>query len=208
LGRTNIAIDDSVADELSQEASRENKTQFALANEALMAVMEVTRGGGDPKQVYPSWKFVSMMKDVGCLVLPEDLVEKLVTRMFGVDKDWLLKVWYDEGSRLGNFLRMSATNPEELGGVIEQFQVLLPAQKIELKRLASSTEEDKSGFGHASFEIRAIGTGNSLEATNCADQFIRGLLSSYSLVVTDSRIARGIIDIKAVSSLEKSSSSM
>jgi len=195
-----------VADELSQEASKENKTQFALANEALTAVLEVANAGGDPKQVYPSWKFVSMMKDVGCLVLPEDLVEKLVAKMFGVDKDWLLKVWYDEGSRLGNFLRMSATNPEELGGVIDQFQVLLPAQKIELKKLASSIDGDKSGFGHASFEIRAIGTGNSMEATSCADQFIRGLLASYSLIVTDSRIARGIIDIKAVSSSEKSPS--
>ncbi len=196
MGRTNIAVDDAVSDQLSLEAGRENKTQYALANEALLAVLEVTRGGGSPKQIYPAWKFVSMMKDVGCLVLPEDLVEKLIARMYDIDKDWLLEAWYDEGSRLGNFLKMSAVNPEDLGRVIEEFQVLLPAQKIEFKKAA--TERDSSRYEGASYEIRALGAGSSLESTNCADQFIRGVFSAYGLKITDSKISRGIISIKAI----------
>ena len=115
MGRTNIAVDDDVAEELSLEASKENKTQYALANEILSSVLEVTKSGGDPKQVFPSWKFVSMMKDVGCLVLPGDLVEKLVLKMYGIDKDWLLTAWYEEGARLGAFLKMSALKPEIWG---------------------------------------------------------------------------------------------
>jgi hypothetical protein len=196
LGRTNIAVDDAVADELSLEAGKENKTQYALANEALLAVLEVAKNGGNPKQIYPSWKFVSMMKDVGCLVLPEDLVEKLIARMYNSDKDWLLKAWYEEGSRLGNFLKMSAINPEDLGKVIEEFQVLLPAQKIEFKKTAG--ERDSSGYEGASYEIRAMGAGSSIESTSCADQFICGLLSAYSLNITESKVSRGIISIKAV----------
>ena len=188
-------MEDSVADELSLEAGKENKTQYALANEALLAVLEVAKHGGSPRQIYPSWKFVSMMKDVGCLVLPEDLVEKLIGRMHDIDKDWLLKAWYDEGSRLGNFLKMSATNPEDLGKVIEEFQLLLPAQKIEFKKLRE--EEDSSGYGGTKYEIRAMGAGGTFESSSCAEQFIRGLLSAYSLKITDSSVSRGIIDIKA-----------
>lgn len=201
MGRTNIAVDDAVADELSQEASRENKTQYALANEALLAVMEVTKAGGNPKQVYPSWKFVSMMKDAGCLVLPEDLVEKLVHRMFQVDKEWLLRTWYEEGSRLGNFLKMTALKPEDLGDVIEKFQVLLPAQKIEFKKTVTSDS------GDLVYEIHAMGTGISIESTSCAEQLIRGLLSSYVLTIIESNVARGIIDIKAKSSKKSTFSS-
>jgi hypothetical protein len=192
LGRTNIAVDDTVAEELSFEAGKENKTQYALANESLLAVLEVTKGGGSPKQIYPSWKFVSMMKDVGSLVLPEDLVEKLIGRMYDTDKDWLLKAWYDEGVRLGDFLRMSAVNPEDLGKVIEEFQVLLPAQKIEFKKMSG----DSASYGGSMYEIRAMGAGSSIESTTCADQFIRGIVSSYSLKIVESKVSRGIIAIK------------
>lgn len=189
MGRTNIAVEDSVSDELSLEAGRENKTQYALANESLLAVLEVTKSGGNPKQIYPAWKFVSMMKDVGCLVLPEDLVEKLIERMYHDDKDWLLKAWYDEGVRLGDFLKMSAVNPEDLGRVIEEFQVLLPAQKIEFKKIQGE---------EVIYEIRALGAGSSIQTTSCAEQFIRGVLNSYALKITEGKVSRGIIGIRAV----------
>ena len=204
MGRTNISVDDAVADELSLEAGKENKTQYALANEALLAVLEVTKNGGNLKQVYPSWKFVAMMKDVGCLVLPEDLVEKLIARTFEIDRDWLFKVWYDEGSRLGNFLRMSAVNPKDLGQVIEEFQVLLPAQKIEFREI---TGEDSDSLGHhgAKYEIRALGAGASVNSTKCAEQLIRGILSAYSLEIIESNMTRGIISIKAAETSRRSS---
>jgi hypothetical protein len=200
VGRTNIAVEDSVADQLSFEAGRENKTQYALANEALIAVLDVTKGGGTPKQIFPSWKFVTMMKDVGCLVLPEDLVEKLIEKMYSIDKEWLLRSWFDEGSRLGNFLKMSAVGPEDLGKVIEEFQVLLPAQKIEFKKSTA----DQAPFENT-YEIRAMGAGSSLESTTCADQFIRGILAAYSLKITEGNISRGIISIRAVDASKKSS---
>lgn len=204
MGRTNIAVDYGVADELSLEAGRENKTQYALANEALKAVLEVAKGGGSPKQIYPSWKFVSMMKDVGCIVLPEDLVEKLVSKIYAIDKDWLLNAWYDEGSRLGDFLKMSALRPEDLGDVIKEFQVLLPAQKIEFKKVAGEGK-DSSGYGKSTYEIRAMGVASSVESTTCAEQFIRGIISSYSLKIIESRISRGIIRVKAVETYPPSS---
>ncbi len=193
-----------MADELSLEATKENKTQYALANEALMAVLDVTKGGGNSKQIFPSWKFVSMMKDVGCLVLPEDLVEKLIAKMYSIDKDWLLKAWYDEGQRLGDFLKMSALKPEDLGSVIQEFQVLLPAQKIEFRKITSRGDLSSSDHDGAVYEMRAVGTGSSVESTTCAEHFIRGLLSSYSLKITDSKISRGILDVKAEDTSKKS----
>ena len=136
------------------------------------------------------------MKDVGCLVLPGDLVEKLVLKMYGIDKDWLLTAWYEEGARLGAFLKMSALKPES-GECNRGVSSSSTGSKNRILRVVS-LPEDQSGFVGASYQIRALGAGNSLESTSCADQFIRGILSSYSLKILDSRIVRGIIDIKAV----------
>jgi hypothetical protein len=191
VARTNIAIDQSVADELAVQAAKENKTLYAFANESLLSVLDVAKAGGTPRQVQPAWKFVRMMKDVDCVALPGDLIEKLISRLHSIDKDWLFKTWQDEGARLGEYLRMSAVNPEDLGEIIDEFQLLLPAHRIEFRKKQEGT--------NTQFVIRAVGAGHSLESTKCAEQFIRGVLLPYSLKVVESNVAKGIIELKASS---------
>ena len=41
MPRTNIAVDEETADHLADEASRENKSLYALTNEALAAVIKI-----------------------------------------------------------------------------------------------------------------------------------------------------------------------
>ncbi len=189
MARTNIAVDQSVADELSVEALKENKTLYALANESLVSVLEVAKAGGNPRQIQPAWKFVQMMKEVDCVALPGDLIEKLIARLHAMDKDWLFKTWREEGSRLGEYLRMSAVHPEDLGEVIDEFQLLLPAHRIEFRKIELGSDTQ--------FVITAIGAGHSLESTKCAEQFIWGVLAAYSLRVIESSATKGIIEVKA-----------
>jgi hypothetical protein len=189
LARTNIAVDQKVANDLSEEARKENKTLYALANESLLATLEVTKAGGIPNQIEPAWKFVRMMKDVDCIAIPGDLLEKLIARLHGFDRDWLLDMWKEEGLRLGEYLKMSAINPEDLGEIIDEFQLLLPAHRITFDKSNSSSGEQ--------FIMRAVGAGQSLESTKCGEQFIHGVFAAYSLEVTDSSISKGIIEVKA-----------
>jgi hypothetical protein len=152
MARTNIAVEQAVADDLSLEAGRANKTLYALANESPLAVLEVVKAGGAPKRIPASWRFVSMMKDMDCIGLPGDLVEKIVARMYASDNEWLLRTWFEQGSRLGSYLRMFAKSPEELGGVIEQFQVLIsvmPLHKIEFRKVSEGE-----------YVMRAVGSGS------------------------------------------------
>ena len=48
LGRSNIAVSDEVAAELSREAEKEDKTVFALTNECLSAAIQICAEGGSP----------------------------------------------------------------------------------------------------------------------------------------------------------------
>ncbi len=192
LGRTNIAVEDSLADELSREAGKQNKTVYAFANESLLAVLDVLRSGGTTKQVAPAWRFVSMMKDMDCIGLPGDLIEKIITKAYERDPEWLARTWSDQGARLGSYLKMSALEPEELMKMIDEFQVLiplLPIRKIEFRKTGVDSE--------GKYVVRAVGAGHSKEIAYCAEQFIRGVLSAYSLRVTDSRISEGIIEVSA-----------
>jgi hypothetical protein len=202
MARTNIAVEQSVADELGIEATKANKTQYALANESLLAVIEILKQGGNSKQFYHAWKFAAMMKEIDCVPLPGEMLEKMIKRMHQTDKDWLLKTWFEEGSRLGEYLKMSALTPEELRSAVDEFQLLLPVHKVEFRKIGEISSNNKPGSelsdsrAQDHFVIRAVGVGQSMESTSCAEQFLRGVLSSYSLKILDMRVSQGIIEAK------------
>src|SRR5579863_3211095 len=88
MGRTNIAVDEETADMLADEATKENKSLYALTNEALTAVLRVCRYGGSPKEVYASWRWSRILKDTDAIPLPGDLMEKIMRKTFQTDKEW------------------------------------------------------------------------------------------------------------------------
>lgn len=187
MPRTNISIDQEVAASLADEATRENKTMYAFSNESLKAVLSICRSGGRPEDVYLSWMFTQILKDLDTVPTPGDLVEKLLVKLYEVDKPWLLRTWYEEGSRIGAYLRMSSPRFQELS--VEAKEVsklgLLPVKRLDME---NSGEED--------FTIRVVGAGLSEASTSCAEQLFKGILSAYSMQVVGSKMAEGIIELK------------
>src|SRR5580704_6011779 len=103
MARTNISIDEEVAASLSDEATRENKTMYAFSNESLRVILNICRSGGRPEDVYTSWMFTRILKDLDTVPTPGDLVEKLLRKLYEVDKEWLLHTWFEEGQRIGTY---------------------------------------------------------------------------------------------------------
>jgi len=189
MARTNIAVDEETAESLADEASRENKSLYALTNEALAAVLEVCKYGGTPKEVYPSWRFSRILKDADAIPLPGDLMEKLIKKMYSSEKVWLLNEWYEEGKRIGSYLRMYAEDFKGLVSNVEDLQAFLPVKRVEIQ-----TRDTESG---SSAVIRIIGAGLSQESTNCAERFLFGLLSVYPLRIIGSTVSEGMIEVRA-----------
>ena len=188
MPRTNIAIDEKIADSLADEATKENKSLYGLSNEALTAVLRICGYGGAPKEVYPSWRLCRMLQDTDAVPLPGELVEKLMSKMYSIDKDWLLKEWYDQGKHVGSYLHMYAPNFELLVSRVEELEGFLPVKRVEFER---KDTPDKIEMG-----IKVIGAGYSLESTRCTEQFILGLLSDYPYKVLSSRVTEGLIEVK------------
>jgi len=188
MARTNIAVDEKTADTLADEATKENKSLYALTNEALAAVLRVCSYGGAPKEVYPSWRFSRILKDTDAIPLPGDLVEKLMRRMYSIDKEWLLKEWYNQGKHIGSYLLMYAEDFHLLVTRVGELEGFLPVKRVEFER--------KEGREKVEMVIRVIGAGFSLESTGCTEQFLLGLLSNYPYKVVTSRTTEGMIEVR------------
>jgi hypothetical protein len=187
MARTNISIDEEVAASLSDEATRENKTMYALSNESLKVMLNICRSGGRPEDVYTSWMFTRILKELDTVPTPGDLVEKLLKKLYEADKDWLLRTWFEEGQRIGAYLRLSSPSMQDLSDEAKDISKLglLPVKRLEL-------ETD----GETEFTIRVVGAGLSEESTSCAEQLFRGIISSYSLHVVSSKMSEGIIMLR------------
>ena len=186
MTRTNISIDEEVAASLSDEAERENKTMYALSNESLKAILNICKSGGRPEDVYTSWMFTRILKDLDTVPTPGDLVEKLVKKLYEVDKEWLLSTWFEEGERIGTYLRLSSPRMQDLSAEARDLSKLglLPVKRLEIEE------------GDDEFTVRVVGAGLSEESTRCADQFFKGIVSAYSLTVLRSSMAEGIIELR------------
>jgi hypothetical protein len=189
MTRTNIAVDEETADFLADEATRENKSLYALTNEALTAVLRICKYGGSPKEVYPSWRWSRILRDTDAIPLPGGLVEKLVNKAFLTDKDWLMKEWFDEGKRVGSYLHMYAQDFQQLISRVDELEGFLPVKRVEFER--------KDEQGRVIVLVRVIGAGFSRESTSCTEQFLLGILSAYSYKMTDSRVSEGMIEVTA-----------
>ncbi len=189
MPRTNISVADEVADSLSEEAMRRNKTLYAFANESLGAVVGVCRLSGEPAEIPPAWKMGRMLKDLDAVPLPGDLVEKLVKKLHETDREWLLKTWETEGDRIGKYLQMGYQDLGQLSQAAVEFQGLLPLKRIEVRSAGQ-------GDGKGRMVVRAVGAGMSPESTACAERFIRGVITSYSWEVRQSKASEGILELE------------
>ena len=189
MARTNIAVDEETADSLADEATRENKSLYALTNEALSSVLKICKNGGTPREVYPSWRFSRILKDTDAIPLPGDLMERLIKKVYALEKDWLLNEWSEEGKRIGSYLRMYAEDFKELVSRVDELQGFLPVKRVEFER--------KEELGKVNILVRVIGAGLSMESTSCSEHFLRGILSAYPYKIINSRISEGMIEVRA-----------
>jgi len=189
LPRTNISVADEVADELSAEAMKRNKTLYAFANESLTAVISVCKLSGEPSEVLSAWKLGRILKEVDAVPIPGDLTEKLLKKLYETDSDWLLKSWAAEGRRIGSYLQMGYQDLSSLSRDAVDFQKLLPFKRVEVRSL-----DDASG--RARLLLRIVGAGLSSESTACAEQFARGIAESYLWTVRTVKMAEGILELE------------
>lgn len=192
MGRTNVAVDAALAEDLSAQAVAQKKTLFGLTNEVVQSALRILHEGGSAPEAYASWKVLRISREVGGMPLtPRSLLEELVQRVYPSDKEWLLRTWHEKGVRMGEHMRLLYANPDELATAVEELRGALSLQRIELRR-GTSGEDGRTRL------ILRIVADLSQPLTECVEQYMVGLLASYSYRSEEKRTTQGILEITAV----------
>jgi hypothetical protein len=182
LPRSNIAVEDEVATQLADEATRANNTLYGFSNECMQAVLKILHEHGSVEEIYPYWLQTKMSKEfVGMPWLARGAMDFLIRELYPKNSEMLREALYNYGINLGNYFRIRANNFEELSKLLRQFRMSIPARLFELDRF-----EDEEGKGYI---LRYI-SGMSYEMTLCVAKYIQGAFSCFSSS-SKSRIASG-----------------
>jgi hypothetical protein len=183
MARTSISVDLNVFEEFSAQAKLKDKTLFAFANESLSTVSRISAEGGDPSELYDLWRMISLLKQVDVITLPSEFVDELIAKQYATDREGLLRMFSELGSRLVGILKIAARDIDGLAELGRDFVMLLP-----LKQLKISKSPDGDGI-----EIQIVGAGRRIESTECSYALLQSILNGYGYTVTKREINIGTI---------------
>ena len=195
LGRSNIAVDDVIASQLSMIARREDKTSFALANECLGEALKICEQGGHPDEIYSAW----IMHHIGQEVMAfewigKNSMEQLVRDFAHLDLAKFSKLWYSTGFNFGVYLQLCFPTIED---VVALLTLLRQQFSIGRHRFAYERSDSAEG-GSDSFSLSIVSS-YSAEVLTFLAEYWRGLLSSYGLTIVESQIAEGVVKLRFAS---------
>jgi hypothetical protein len=195
LGRTNIAVSDEIAAELSQQAEKDGKTAFALANECLGASLRICASGGTPEEIYGAWKMNRIGKDIGALQwVGRSLMERFVREFAPLDPDKFAKMWQDAGFNFGVYMQICFPTIEDVASLVVQLR-----QSFNVGRVDFVEGPKEPRDGSREYTLNVV-TSYSAEFLTYISAYWRGILSAYGLDLGESNIAYGVVRLRFHSS--------
>lgn len=185
MGRINLAADDSLALDLSHEARRQNKSLYAVTNEAIQLYTELLRSRRNPDSVLNTVKLFDIYASANAIPVPETLLDEVLQMAYKCSKEELLREWNNQGRVIGELVKGFAPTIEDVKKFLEDTRDLIPPNLLQI-----SPVED-------GVEIVMTGTGYSEEASSCTVEGLKGFLEAYGFSVEYSEVSRGFVKINA-----------
>ncbi|MDG6910237.1 MAG: hypothetical protein JRN08_07690 [Nitrososphaerota archaeon] len=186
MARSNLSVDSDVFEDFSRQTRRQNKTLFAFANETLSTVCKICDEGGNVAELYPTWRTVSLLKQIDVMTLPADFLDTLIAKEYAGDKEGVLRMFWDLGANLVGVLKFVADDIQGLEDVAKDLSLLLPIKRMKITNL----EDD-------AVEIGIAGAGKRIESSECSAEFIKAVLNGYGYSVASQEVGVGTIRMLA-----------
>lgn len=189
LARTNIAVEDKIAEELADDANRVNKTLYGFSNDCLEAVLKIFHEGGSVEEIYPYWLQTKTSKEVdGMPLLNRGLLDSMVKTFYPKNNDTVLKIFFDTGILFGSYIKLRAKSLDDLWGLIRVFKSSIPARVFEMDRI----KDDRAGMIY----VMKYVSGMSDDMTFCMAKYFDGLFSCYSTNRHSTTSSSGVIEFE------------
>ncbi len=191
MGRSNIAVSDEIASELSTQATEQDKTVFAVANECLGAGLQICAEGGTPDEIYGAWKMNRIGKDIGALQwVGRNLMERFVRECASLDPEKFSKIWKDAGYNFGIYMQICFPTIEDVAGLIHQLKKTFNTGRVDF---VEGPRDSKDGSSEYSLNVVSV---FSAELLTYLSHYWRGILFAYGLEFVESNIAPGVVRLR------------
>ncbi|MEM1945350.1 MAG: hypothetical protein QW756_07385 [Nitrososphaerota archaeon] len=185
MARSSIAVESGIAEQLSKLAEEKHMTLYSLTNQILQTSLEMLREDFEPEDLKNLWQVYRILRDMDAVVLPADFMDTLIADLYRINKDELLKKFYQLGRDVGKYLQVVSEEFDIILHIAQRFSRFFPLKKVESRYQ-----------GDGSYEISVVGAGGRVETTRCMYEALKGILEEYGATIKDEVITKGLIRVR------------
>jgi hypothetical protein len=187
--RTTLAVDENIAKEFSKIVKEKNKVIFSVTNSSIQLATELLKDDIEIEDAILFWRLFKMMGMVDTLPIPGSLNETLLNRLYKHEKDALYKIFYETGKEIALKFKIYFNDLVSLLTLTGSLIKFFPLKKFEFTKLDVNKKK---------YKIVLVGAGQSIVATNCLVQFIKGFFEVYNAEIIKEEVTTGLVNMEFV----------
>jgi len=187
MKRKFLAARDDLVTRIIQIAESKNVTLFGLLNETLEQLIEAEQIGETLQQIVAQHKVTKMAREVGFVLVKEELLNDVVDKVYETDNAALHKTWTMTGQWFGRFLQTRIREQE-------------PVNALEgtLRMLLWNATDFNIAENDGKLSLKCVGSRIPYAQTVLLSDFLIGIMNAFEYSSVKKSIDRGIISLDFV----------
>jgi|GEM_PF-1027306 len=185
--RATIAADSALVKGLADKAREQNKSLYAMTNEAIEMYLQILGFNKRFEDVVKILRLFEIYAATGSVPLPETLLDKVLqlTLKAEPNREELYSEWVQHGRMVGEVVKGFVPSLEELSSTCSELAPYLPPSLLKIVL--------RDGV----VEVIMTGAGYSAEASRCTGHGITGFLSAYNCSTEKLEVSEGFVKVIA-----------
>ena len=185
-----IVVPRQLADQLRLVAVRLGTSVSGFSVEALTQALRIHEMGADLKEAVDIYHLSDVQRGAGNVQVTRSVFRDIILRLYGEDRDELLRVWGDHGKWYGAYLKAKLSRDEVLGFLEKDLMVSWNLDEAEITRRDLMVT------------IRLVSFGMSNEFTELLVSYILGLMGELGFSENERDVLRGLVFMRLLGKLD------
>lgn len=180
-----ILVRNDLLEQVAKITAKEGRTFFSFTNEVFGQAIEAHNMRVTLSEALEFYKMMNIGKNLGYLFVPYDIFNHMAKELFAIEREKLLKKWYESGLWNGSYLSIKFHNQNPLE-VVHSF---MKASIWNLDEFSIDTSKEK-------IDVKCFSPNLSLECTEMLAKFLEGVFDSLGYTIESNTHLRGIITME------------
>ena len=177
-----ILVRSDLLQEIIKITAREGKTVFAFTNEVFEQVLKAYQMQTNPADILQFYISMKLEKDRGICIIPIDLLNYMIEKLYTIEKEDLLQKWYNSGLWYGKYLSVKFEREDWL----EIFEK-------QMKKSVWNITDFSIAKREKSIHMRCICPYFTKESTEAFMKFLEGIMHSSDYKTSKNECLKGMI---------------